>query len=243
MLADDKTGNMREVFLEASKIREIEDRVNQRDLRQGPFVAELSTDAEAEGKWIIAITFPGQEGIAFTHLVGRRFGVLRPLFHETSMRRGRLVESTRTLFPNYLFVYVYDEQRHIRRILNCTGVQRILHSGDRPAIVPWSVINGIRKEENKKNLLIIPDDDGEVAAFEERLAKIAYKAEKKRRKKKRKNKKAFRKQALHDAAVIAHQDEGHPNDVVACYSWGIQFGEMPEGERIGALHKALGLEA
>jgi hypothetical protein len=230
MLANENNGNMREVYLDLAKNKELEDQINAAHLRQGGIVSEIRPGAR--GEWIVVITMPGEESIASGHLIGRRFGVYQPREPHSHMRRGRMIERMITLFPNYLFVHVWDVNKNLGRVLACTGVKRVLLLGDRPAIVPWALIDEIRAEENGKNPLRIAID--EVSGQSK---------SKKKRKKKRKNKKAFRKQAIEQAEVLAAKEEGHPNDVMATYSWGFTFAAMPEAERVSALHKALGLDA
>lgn len=233
MLANDK-GNLREVYLGTADERRLyEQCMND---RPSPHQLEAEITEGAQGAWIVVIAYPGQDGIASGHLIGRRFGVYQPRFPKSFMRRGRLVETMRPMFPNYLFVRVWDISRHIRRILACTGVQTVLHVGEKVAVVPWSEINEIRAAENAENPFSVDDSDGAVAAFEERVRK-------EKQKRKRKNKKSKRHQEIKESEIIDSLG-GHPNDVVGSSSWGFKFGsDQTDEQRVSELHRALGLTA
>lgn len=220
-----KPGNLLSVYLGQAEVREIERKANETMLPS--LRSELSPDTQ--GQWLIVVTMPGEENIASGHLIGRGFGVFQPREPKTYLRRGRKVDVMRPMYPNYLFVYVWGIDRHVRRILACTGVSDILrHPDDRsPVIVPWSEIDKIRGIENQKNPMIL------------RMDELNGKA----KKRKRFNKKA-RMKALRNPEVSVSESD---LDIVSVRSFGFSksLGTWDEEteQRVSDLHKALGLAA
>lgn len=227
MLANEK-GNMRDAYLAFE--RENDERVKyvQAELqKQGGFGAEIVPGTQAQ--WLIVVTMPGEEGVASGHLIARRFAVYQPRIPFVRIMRGRKVEGSRPMYPNYLFVHVWDVKRHARRILSCPGTHRLLTKEDglTPVVVPWDVINDIRATENRQNPLTL------------RMDEVTGKA----RKRPRKNKKSLRKAILNaDATVLVNPAD---LDVVGVHSWGFSrsMGTWDEEQAVSALHKALGLAA
>lgn len=179
--------------------------------KTGPLDAEIVPGKEP--RWFIVVTQPGHEGIAAGHLIGHRFGIYQPQEKTIIKVRGRPQPRTRNLFPTYLFVYVWDIEKHARRILCMPGVQRLLCAGDKPVAVPFHVIDHIRAEENALNPIDIPMDA----------------VTKKKRKRRRRRGK--------DRTVQNVQEE-----IVATYSKSY-WARLEEPERFDLLHKALGLPA
>lgn len=183
--------------------------LSERADKAGPLCAEIVSGSEP--RWYIVVTTPGQEGIAAGHLIGRRFGVYQPRFPDPKIIRGRKQRRWRNLFPCYLFVFVWDAERHARRILACPGVARMLCIGERPVPVPFDVIDHLRAEENKLNPVQYTIDVVRV---------------RKRRKK--------RTQVTEQKVV-----EADPDDIISVSSK--SYWTLDEPERFSLLHKALGL--
>lgn len=224
MLATDK-GNMREAYLAYERENEELIKYVQTELqKQGGFGAEIVPDME--GKWLIVVTLPGEDNVAAAHLIGRRFGIYQPMIRENIISRGRVVSRCRPMYRNYLFVYVWDVQRHARRILSCPGTHHILtkSDGSTPVEVPWHVINEIRAVENRENPLTLRVDQ-------------LFGTKRIRRKKNRKGRYRI------DAA--ASMQEIEENTIVRVYPFGFSrtLGTWDDEIEVEALHKALGLAA
>jgi transcription antitermination factor NusG len=102
--------------------------------------------------WYLIESYPNHERIAASHLIARRFGMFVPETEETIVRRGRKLDVTRLMFTGYLFVFVWDIDRHAHRIQSCPGVSRIVLTSDGektwPAVIKDQTIDQIRAVEN-----------------------------------------------------------------------------------------------
>lgn len=138
-------GNMRNVQ-QALSVGEIVD-------YDGASALNAEIVAGTEPGWYIIETFANHERIAAAHMVGRRFGVFVPEKEETVVRRGRKIATTRLLFTGYVFVFVWDIERHFRRLTAIPGVMRVIcrSGGGQPVPVKISdkMIDDIRAVENK----------------------------------------------------------------------------------------------
>ncbi len=144
MSGDVKRGNMAGVYLDLA--REAEESVRQRDERQGPYHAEIVDGCEP--LWHVLIVEPASERITAAHLVGRRFGVYLPEFDKKVVQpSGRVRLVRRRLFPGYLFLFVWDVMRHMRRIRACPGAIHLLFDGSHPAVVPDKLIDRMQAIE------------------------------------------------------------------------------------------------
>lgn len=178
--------------------------------KQGPRDAEL-VPGKPSG-WYIVCTQAGQDGVAAGHLIGRRFGVYQPLYPNTTVVRGRKVTRMLRMFPGYLFIFAWDIDRHVRRILAVPGVSRLLSIEDKPVRVPDALIDDIRAAENRENPI----------RYTVEMTKV-----RKRRKKRR-------------IETWEEEVEATADDIVAVSSKSYWF-QDPGPSRIGLLEKALGL--
>lgn len=111
---------------------------------------ECSIDAPTEeipARWHVIVTQPNRENTAAGHLMRRSFGVYLPEFDEVAVIRGRKRIRHQPLFPTYIFAFVWRIERQWHRISACTGVVRLLLSGDKPAVVPDRLIDAIQATE------------------------------------------------------------------------------------------------
>ena len=68
--------------------------------------------ADETPKWyLLEVHEPAQRNVE-TELDKRRFGVFVPQERVTVVERGRKFERIRLLFPGYIFVFVWDIERH-----------------------------------------------------------------------------------------------------------------------------------
>lgn len=140
-----KLGNMAEVYRDVARTAEAS--IRQSDERRGPFAAEIVEVCTP--RWHVLITAAAHEQIAAAHLIARGFGIYHPTFDKNVPRCGARAAhvAQRPLLPGYLFVFVWDLDKHWRRIRGCPGVVNILADGPRPAIVPDEMIDYLQAKE------------------------------------------------------------------------------------------------
>jgi transcriptional antiterminator NusG len=108
--------------------------------------------------WYVVETMPAHERIAAGHLAGRRFGVYVPETEQVEVRRGRRDKFKRPMFPGYLFVFTWEIDRNVGKIMACPGVWRMMLIGDRFAVLPDAAIDKIREIENAYQPLALSFD-------------------------------------------------------------------------------------
>lgn len=109
-----------------------------------PYGVEITPEP---ARWHVLVTEPNREATAAGHLIGRGFGTYLPEYDQVAVTRGRKRVLHQKMFPGYLFVFVWAIERQWRRMAACTGVSRVLLQGERPAVVPDTIINEIQIEE------------------------------------------------------------------------------------------------
>jgi transcription antitermination factor NusG len=99
-------------------------------------------------KWHVVEVGPGQEFSTAERLADRRFGTFVPSFIvETKDRYGNLRARRLRLFHGYVFIFVWDIEKHWTRITSCKGVIQILKDGNDAAKVPDEMIAHLRIRE------------------------------------------------------------------------------------------------
>jgi transcription antitermination factor NusG len=93
--------------------------------------------------WYAVHTRYQHEKIAARILVHKDFEVFLPLYQACRRWQDRIKEISLPLFPGYLFVRVGQERW--LQILTTTGVSGIVSCGDRPAAIPPSEVEGVRR--------------------------------------------------------------------------------------------------
>lgn len=118
--------------------------------RDGPYAAEIVPGTEPQ--WHLLRVVPGREAAAAAHLVARRFGIYLPMFRMYRMRHGRRVMHSRVMFPGYVFLFVWDEERHRRRINACPYVRGLVFDcAGRPVVVPDQVVRDLQVIEYRED--------------------------------------------------------------------------------------------
>lgn len=168
--------------------------------------------------WHVATVLPGKERTAADDLSDRCFGVYLPESENTEIRRGRKVDFKRLMVPGYVFVFVWDVDRHVDRIRACDGVRGLLFVNGRVAIVPDLLIDRIRAVENYYRPL-----KGLISASDP-VKKL---------------KRCWRKQRR-----PSEQPQDHDAEVIGVHSYSPYLEDLrtaANDEQTGAFHKALSL--
>jgi transcriptional antiterminator RfaH len=92
------------------------------------------------------------EAKALAHLAQQRFEAYAPRIRERVVRRGRLVNVERFLFPRYLFVRIGTAWRSV---LGTIGVASLLRHGDKPALLPAGWVERMRAAE-QRGYIVLP---------------------------------------------------------------------------------------
>lgn len=101
------------------------------------------TEQEVQYSWYAVGTRHQHEKVAARILQYKDFDVFLPLYKTCHQWHDRTKEISVPLFPGYLFVR--DGLHRWLPILTTPGVSRIVSFGDRPAPIPCSEIEGIRR--------------------------------------------------------------------------------------------------
>lgn len=172
--------------------------------------------------WGVLTTASRREYAAAASLEAEGFGIYLPQAPRAQVRRGRKIVSLQPMCPGYVFVFVWDIDRHAARLLSCDGVTGILRmAGDRAAnsvpyaVIPDDVIDRLRAAENRETSFTVP-------------VEIIVRGKKKNR--------AYRRKIVHRAIG--------PSEIIAVRSWSA-FADGVAGVSDDAkdetLRKALGL--
>lgn len=183
--------------------------------KNGKRYAEVYPDVSPH--WHVVTVLPGQERTAAGDMSERCFGVYLPESEHTEVRRGRKVDLKRLMLPGYVFVYVWDVDRHVNRIRACEGVRGLLFINGKVAVIPDPLIDRIRAVENYYRPL-----KGLITSAETT----------------KKPKRCWRKQRRDDDRA-----ESWDNEVISVHSYSPFLEELrssANGE-LSTFHKALGL--
>lgn len=165
-------------------------------------------------RWHVIVTQPNREATAAGHLIGRGFGTYLPEVTRRIISRGRLRNLTLPMFPNYLFLFVWDIEYHCRRILACTGVSRVLRNCETPLIVADKIIN-----------------DVQTAEFNEMIRAGAFSVRARRKTHKKNRIEKWGLEAERDAEIVRISPKSYFDGI----------GTLDDDGRKGLLHRALGL--
>src|SRR5262245_16547022 len=94
--------------------------------------------------WCAAQLQPSRTGVALHFLKVAGYEVYHPRLRERRVSHGRRIEATPSLFPGYAFVAI-ELQWHRARW--SPGVVRLIMDGMSPAVVPATVIDGLKARE------------------------------------------------------------------------------------------------
>jgi hypothetical protein len=111
---NDNLGNLAQAYHDLQANAEREDFIRGADERRGPLDAEIVEGCSP--RWHAIVAAPAYERIAAAHLAGRRFGIYLPETEYEVVRRGRKRRKHRLMLPGYVLIFVWDIDRHLRRV-------------------------------------------------------------------------------------------------------------------------------
>lgn len=108
--------------------------------------------------WFLAQVKPNADQIAKRNLERQGFKTFQPMEARTTVRRGKLVDQQRPFFSGYLFV-TYPSAPVPWAVVNSTyGVSRLVKLGNKPAIVPNSVMTALLGSCDMNGVISVPSD-------------------------------------------------------------------------------------
>ncbi len=110
-----------------------------------------------EKNWFVVRTKVGDENRANRNLANQEIETFLPLFKDFHYRSGKMVQSIKPLFPNYLFA-LFDPDLHYSKVKWTRGVTRILGSKEGPIPISEKVVRTIQQKVGEDSLIELEDD-------------------------------------------------------------------------------------
>jgi transcription elongation factor/antiterminator RfaH len=122
-----------------------------------------SMNQDLSRPWYVIHTKPGDEDRVRTNLENQEIETFLPLIETYQYCGGRMVQKIRPLFTNYLFAKL-DLELHYYKVKWTRGVNKILGSGNEPVPISAKVIQTIKEQSGKDNLVKLEDvlKDGDI---------------------------------------------------------------------------------
>jgi transcription elongation factor/antiterminator RfaH len=107
--------------------------------------------------WYVVQTKPGNEHRVETNLFNQEIEVFLPLLETFQYSNGKMVQKIKPLFPNYLFAK-FDINLHYYKVKWTRGVNKILGNGDGPTPISGKVVETIKEQTGKDNLVKLEEE-------------------------------------------------------------------------------------
>lgn len=111
------------------------------------------TQVDKGTAWVLVQFKPNSDGIAVRNLERQGIGVFLPKSEQNTRRNGKLVTTTKPLFPGYLFAEVNLHSDGWSVINSTYGVSRIVTTGSKPSPVPTGLIEALRARCDASGLI------------------------------------------------------------------------------------------
>ena len=102
--------------------------------------------------WYVIRTKAGDEDRANQNLLHQEIETFLPLFKNHYFRNGKMIQTVRPLFPNYLFARLALDA-HYAKVKWTRGVSRILGNRDGPVSISEKVVQTIQDRIGKDHLI------------------------------------------------------------------------------------------
>lgn len=107
--------------------------------------------------WYVIQTKPGNEHRVEMNLASQEIETFLPLVESYQYQRGKIVQTIKPFFPNYLFSRLHL-RLHYHKVKWTRGVSRILGAGNEPIPVSEKVIYSIVSRIVKGNVVRLEDE-------------------------------------------------------------------------------------
>lgn len=103
--------------------------------------------------WHLLMTKPREDERAELHLLKQEYELFRPMIRQFKIKGGKQVPVIEPLFPRYLFIRLDDALSNWSKIGSTRGVAKMVRFTDMPAKVPGSLIEGLRSQCVRDNII------------------------------------------------------------------------------------------
>ncbi len=111
----------------------------------------------AQQSWFVIRTKAGDEHRAEGNLLNQEIETFLPLFKNFYHRNGKMIQTVRPLFPNYLFAR-FSLDLHYPKVRWTRGVSRVLGNREGPVAISELIVQTIRDRVGKDNLIELQDE-------------------------------------------------------------------------------------
>lgn len=102
--------------------------------------------------WYLVVTKPQSEFKAQDNLLRQGYETYLPLVQTSRRRNGKNIQRTEVFFSRYIFISLDKENDNWSPIRSTIGVAGMVRFGGLPAVVPASLIDVLKKNENEFGL-------------------------------------------------------------------------------------------
>jgi len=117
---------------------------------------EINKMSDSKKFWYVVRTKAGDEHRANRNLLNQEIETFLPLFKGYEYRTGKMIQTIKPLFPNYLFAKL-DLGFHYNKVKWTRGVNRILGNREGPVPISEKVVRTIQDRVGRDNLIELED--------------------------------------------------------------------------------------
>ena len=117
---------------------------------------EINKMSDSKKFWYVVRTKAGDEHRANRNLLNQEIETFLPLFRGYEYRTGKMIQTIKPLFPNYLFAKL-DLGFHYNKVKWTRGVNRILGNREGPVPISEKVVQTIQDRVGRDNLIELED--------------------------------------------------------------------------------------
>jgi transcriptional antiterminator RfaH len=107
--------------------------------------------------WYVIQTKPGNEHRVETNLLNQGIETFLPLIEAYQWKRGKMVQTIKPFFPNYLFSR-FNLRLHYYKVKWTRGVSKVLGAGNEPVPISEKVIQLIKERMGNGNIVELEDE-------------------------------------------------------------------------------------